>query len=125
MFTHCYLLTSTLITDTSRHFILCTRFIDTFAIALLTFQSAKRFSQSLDNLHQPDTESADRTRSPSPAPSSGMESTSIKDSPIQLDVLVQENSIHEGTCHIFYQSNSQWVRPYSWKVVLISNVHST
>ncbi|KAK4884388.1 hypothetical protein RN001_000659 [Aquatica leii] len=52
-------------------------------------------SQSLDNLRQGDIESVDRTRSPSPAPSSGLESTSIKDSPIQLDVLVSENNMQD------------------------------
>lgn len=41
-----------------------------------------------------DTESTDRTRSPSPAPSSGMESNSIKDSPIQLDVISATNDTH-------------------------------
>ncbi|KAF5297114.1 hypothetical protein FQA39_LY02694 [Lamprigera yunnana] len=55
---------------------------------------AKR-SQSLDNLRQPDVESVDRTRSPSPAPSSGLENTSIKDSPIQLDVLVSDSTIQD------------------------------
>ncbi|XP_008195928.1 probable Rho GTPase-activating protein CG5521 isoform X1 [Tribolium castaneum] len=54
-----------------------------------------RRSLSLDNIPQPDTESTDRTRSPSPAPSSGLESNSIKDSPIQLDVLSTENSNSE------------------------------
>lgn len=43
-----------------------------------------------------DNESTDRTRSPSPAPSSGLESTSIKDSPIQLDVLADTNTIHDN-----------------------------
>ncbi|KAB0803388.1 hypothetical protein PPYR_00358 [Photinus pyralis] len=52
-------------------------------------------SRSLDTLPQPDVESVDRTRSPSPAPSSGLESTSIKDSPIQLDVLATENNLQE------------------------------
>ncbi|XP_064464069.1 ral GTPase-activating protein subunit alpha-1-like isoform X3 [Ornithodoros turicata] len=37
-----------------------------------------------------------RSRSPSPTPSSGLESTSIKDSPIQIDVLVASS---EGTCN--------------------------
>ena len=48
----------------------------------------------MDNLRQSDVESTDRTRSPSPAPSSGVESTSIKDSPIQLDMLT-ENTVQE------------------------------
>ncbi|RZC33539.1 hypothetical protein BDFB_003365, partial [Asbolus verrucosus] len=56
-----------------------------------------RRSLSLDNLPQLDTESTDRTRSPSPAPSSGLESNSIKDSPIQLDVLSTENSSTESS----------------------------
>ncbi|CAH1364634.1 unnamed protein product [Tenebrio molitor] len=57
--------------------------------------SKHRRSLSLDTLPQLDTESTDRTRSPSPAPSSGLESNSIKDSPIQLDVLSTENSSSE------------------------------
>lgn len=54
-----------------------------------------RRSHSLDNLRAIDVESTDRTRSPSPAPSSGLESTSIKDSPIQLDVLSSDNTLQE------------------------------
>lgn len=51
-----------------------------------------RRALSLDNLRQQiDTESVDRTRTPSPAPSSGLESTSIKDAPIPLDVLSGDN----------------------------------
>lgn len=42
-----------------------------------------------------DNESTDRTRSPSPAPSSGLESTSIKDSPIQLDVLADASAAQD------------------------------
>ncbi|KAJ8980173.1 hypothetical protein NQ317_011417 [Molorchus minor] len=53
--------------------------------------SKQRRSKSLEILPSPDTESTDRTRSPSPAPSSGLESNSIKDSPIQLDMLASEN----------------------------------
>lgn len=49
----------------------------------------------MDNLRQIDTESTDRTRSPSPAPSSGIESTSIKDSPIPLDVLTNEQHVQQ------------------------------
>lgn len=45
----------------------------------------------MDTLTHADTESTDRTRSPSPAPSSGLESNSIKDSPMQLDVLGSDN----------------------------------
>ncbi|XP_019874544.2 probable Rho GTPase-activating protein CG5521 isoform X2 [Aethina tumida] len=56
--------------------------------------SKNRRSRSLDNLPAMDTESTDRTRSPSPAPSSGMESNSIKDSPIQLDVISATNDTH-------------------------------
>ncbi|CAG9764824.1 unnamed protein product [Ceutorhynchus assimilis] len=52
-----------------------------------------RRSKSLEFIPPPDVESTDRTRSPSPAPSSGIESSSIKDSPIQLDVLAE---IHGG-----------------------------
>lgn len=59
------------------------------------FQQRQRRSHSLDNLRQIDTESTDRTRSPSPAPSSGIESTSIKDSPIQLDVLSSDPNMLE------------------------------
>ncbi|ENN71988.1 hypothetical protein YQE_11279, partial [Dendroctonus ponderosae] len=51
-----------------------------------------RRSKSLELLPPPDTESTDRTRSPSPAPSSGIESSSIKDSPIQLDVLAENHT---------------------------------
>lgn len=40
--------------------------------------------------HYYDSECA--TRSPSPAPSSGVESNSFKDSPIQIDVLSTESS---------------------------------
>lgn len=47
----------------------------------------------MDNLRQIDTESTDRTRSPSPAPSSGIESSSMKDSPIPLDVLTNEHAV--------------------------------
>ncbi|XP_018324376.1 probable Rho GTPase-activating protein CG5521 isoform X2 [Agrilus planipennis] len=61
----------------------------------LKSQKPHRRSYSLDNLHPLDSESTDRTRSPSPAPSSGLESSSIKDSPIQLDVLAPENSAQE------------------------------
>lgn len=46
-------------------------------------------------MRQPDVESTDRTRSPSPAPSSGLESTSIKDSPLQLDVLSSDHNAQE------------------------------
>ncbi|KAJ8941367.1 hypothetical protein NQ314_010430 [Rhamnusium bicolor] len=53
--------------------------------------SKQRRSRSLDTLSAPDTESTDRTRSPSPAPSSGLESNSMKDSPIQLEMLSSEN----------------------------------
>ncbi|XP_017775856.1 PREDICTED: ral GTPase-activating protein subunit alpha-1 isoform X1 [Nicrophorus vespilloides] len=59
-------------------------------------QRHPRRSHSLDNLRQQDTDSTDRTRSPSPAPSSGLESTSIKDTPIQLDVLASENASNEA-----------------------------
>lgn len=59
------------------------------------FQTRSRKSQSLDNLHHHETESVDRTRSPSPAPSSGLESTSIKDTPIQLDVLATDNNVQD------------------------------
>ncbi|XP_076268274.1 putative Rho GTPase-activating protein CG5521 isoform X2 [Rhynchophorus ferrugineus] len=52
-----------------------------------------RRSRSLEVMVPQDTESTDRTRSPSPAPSSGIESNSIKDSPIQLDVLSEHNSM--------------------------------
>ncbi|KAL1487986.1 hypothetical protein ABEB36_015366 [Hypothenemus hampei] len=51
-----------------------------------------RRTKSLEQIHAVETEFGDRTRSPSPAPSSGIESSSIKDSPIQLDVLA-ENQI--------------------------------
>lgn len=61
----------------------------------LLFQSKQRRSRSLENLIPHDGESTDRTRSPSPAPSSGLESNSIKDSPIQLDVLSSEHQILE------------------------------
>ncbi|KAJ8941931.1 hypothetical protein NQ318_013264 [Aromia moschata] len=57
--------------------------------------SKHRRSKSLDALPSPDAESSDRTRSPSPAPSSGLESNSIKDSPIQLDMLASEGQ-HGG-----------------------------
>lgn len=43
-----------------------------------------------------DTESTDRTRSPSPAPSNGIENTSIKDSPIQLDVFTTAGDVEEN-----------------------------
>lgn len=56
----------------------------------LHFQYRPRRSHSLDALPPPETTSTDRTRSPSPAPSSGLESTSVKDSPIQLDVLTSD-----------------------------------
>ncbi|CAG9813221.1 unnamed protein product [Phaedon cochleariae] len=55
----------------------------------------RRRSKSLDNLAPVDTESTDRTRSPSPAPSSGLESNSIKDSPIQLDMFSTDHQILE------------------------------
>ncbi|XP_030754501.1 probable Rho GTPase-activating protein CG5521 [Sitophilus oryzae] len=55
--------------------------------------SKHRRSRSLEMVVPQDTESTDRTRSPSPAPSSGIESNSIKDSPIQLDVLSENNSL--------------------------------
>ncbi|CAG9861658.1 unnamed protein product [Phyllotreta striolata] len=52
---------------------------------------SRRRSKSLETVCPvPDTESTDRTRSPSPAPSSGIETNSIKDSPMQLDVLSAE-----------------------------------
>lgn len=53
-----------------------------------------RRSYSLGSL-VPDNESTDRTRSPSPAISSGLESTSIKDSPIQLDVLADSSTVND------------------------------
>lgn len=59
------------------------------------FQYRPRRSHSLDALPPPETVSTDRTRSPSPAPSSGLESTSVKDSPIQLDVLTSDTSVTE------------------------------
>ncbi|XP_050506318.1 ral GTPase-activating protein subunit alpha-1 isoform X2 [Diabrotica virgifera virgifera] len=55
----------------------------------------RRRSKSLEFLAPQDTESTDRTRSPSPAPSSGMESNSIKDSPIQLDMLSADHQTLE------------------------------
>lgn len=61
----------------------------------MVFQSKYRRSRSLDTLAPPDTESTDRTRSPSPAPSSGLESNSIKDSPIQLDMLSSDTQTLE------------------------------
>lgn len=61
--------------------------LNIYFFLLICCQAKHRRSLSLDTLTQLDTESTDRTRSPSPAPSSGLESTSIKDSPIQLDVL--------------------------------------
>ncbi|CAH0550342.1 unnamed protein product [Brassicogethes aeneus] len=57
--------------------------------------SKNRRSRSLDNFPVQDTESTDRTRSPSPAPSSGMESNSIKDSPIQLDMISNDTHVTE------------------------------
>ncbi|XP_074027407.1 probable Rho GTPase-activating protein CG5521 isoform X2 [Leptinotarsa decemlineata] len=51
----------------------------------------RRRSKSLENLAPLDTESTDRTRSPSPAPSSGLESNSIKDSPIQLEMFSSDH----------------------------------
>lgn len=62
---------------------------------IVFLQAKNRRSKSLDHLTHLDTESADRTRSPSPAPSSGLESNSIKDSPIQLDVLASEHQLLE------------------------------
>lgn len=53
-----------------------------------------RRSVSLDNVAVHDTESVDYSRSPSPAPSSGLESNSIKDSPLQLDVLGEHHNLH-------------------------------
>ncbi|XP_066154941.1 probable Rho GTPase-activating protein CG5521 isoform X2 [Euwallacea fornicatus] len=55
-----------------------------------------RRTKSLELLPPGDTESTDRTRSPSPAPSSGIESSSIKDSPIQLDVLADGQGIDQA-----------------------------
>ncbi|XP_057662756.1 ral GTPase-activating protein subunit alpha-1 [Diorhabda carinulata] len=55
----------------------------------------RKRSKSLENIAVQDTESTDRTRSPSPAPSSGMESNSIKDSPIQLDMLSADHQTLE------------------------------
>lgn len=65
----------------------------------IPMQAKKRRSKSLENLiHNTsanvDNESTDRTRSPSPAPSSGLESNSVKDSPIQLDVLATSDHHH-------------------------------
>ncbi|XP_050302652.1 probable Rho GTPase-activating protein CG5521 isoform X3 [Anthonomus grandis grandis] len=57
-----------------------------------SYNNKHRRSKSLELLPPADTESTDRTRSPSPAPSSGIESSSIKDSPIQLDVLVENHN---------------------------------
>ncbi|KAG5874289.1 hypothetical protein JTB14_005719 [Gonioctena quinquepunctata] len=57
--------------------------------------SGRRRSKSLDNIAPLDTESTDRTRSPSPAPSSGLESNSIKDSPIQLEVFSTDHQPSE------------------------------
>lgn len=61
----------------------------------LYLQTRQRRSHSLDNIRPLDNESTDRTRSPSPAPSSGIESTSIKDSPIQLEVIVSDAGIQD------------------------------
>ncbi|KAI4469242.1 tuberin [Holotrichia oblita] len=58
-------------------------------------KTRQRRSHSLDNIRPLDNESTDRTRSPSPAPSSGIESTSIKDSPIQLEVIVSDAGIQD------------------------------
>ncbi|XP_022909230.2 probable Rho GTPase-activating protein CG5521 isoform X1 [Onthophagus taurus] len=58
-------------------------------------QHRQRRSHSLDNLRQADNESTDRTRSPSPAPSSGIESNSIKDSPIQLVDVLSDGNVQE------------------------------
>ncbi|KAL3287319.1 hypothetical protein HHI36_001794 [Cryptolaemus montrouzieri] len=59
-----------------------------------------RRSLSLDSLMPHDAEPIDRSRSPSPAPSSGVECNSIKDSPLQLDMMAEhhhqlENSFGE------------------------------
>lgn len=59
------------------------------------FLKLKYFFYIIGTLALPDNESTDRTRSPSPAPSSGLESTSIKDSPIQLDVLNDASTIQD------------------------------
>ncbi|XP_059053415.1 probable Rho GTPase-activating protein CG5521 [Achroia grisella] len=55
-----------------------------------TLSNKSRRWYSLDSLrnlsHQDERDSASGSRSPSPAPSSGVESTSIKDSPLQIDL---------------------------------------
>lgn len=73
------------------------RLVRSFSDGALIKRNKKRIKflrqcKSMDLLLNHDTESTDRTRSPSPAPSSGMESNSIKDSPIQLDVIDNNQS---------------------------------
>ncbi|XP_045468586.1 ral GTPase-activating protein subunit alpha-1 isoform X2 [Harmonia axyridis] len=53
-----------------------------------------RRSVSLNSLMVHDSESMDRSRSPSPAPSSGVECNSIKDSPLQLDMMAEHHHHH-------------------------------
>lgn len=43
-------------------------------------------------------DSDDNTRSPSPSPSSGVDGGSIKDSPMQIDVLAGDNSLGTFIC---------------------------
>ncbi|XP_060517842.1 probable Rho GTPase-activating protein CG5521 isoform X2 [Cylas formicarius] len=49
-------------------------------------QKKNRRSKSLEIIPPHDVDLTDRSRSPSPAPSSGLECSSVKDSPIQLDM---------------------------------------
>ncbi|CAH1981298.1 unnamed protein product [Acanthoscelides obtectus] len=59
-------------------------------------RSLETLSAAIGAASQHDADSADCTRSPSPAPSSGLESTSVKDSPMQLDVLVGGGGSGDG-----------------------------
>ncbi|KAK9884222.1 hypothetical protein WA026_005171 [Henosepilachna vigintioctopunctata] len=58
--------------------------------------SKHRRSLSLDSFMPRDVDSMDRSRSPSPAPSSVVECNSIKDSPLQLDMMTEHHHLSES-----------------------------
>ena len=69
-----------------------TRYPDTEMMEAESWRLTHQLSRSLDSVKY--TRHSDQSRSPSPAPSSSMESHSIKDSPVLLD---HEDHVSEGT----------------------------